>query len=112
MSTPISSMTAKRSSVVLMRVRMSAACLAIRACVSGVESATSGSVDCLRCGATISATRGTATWQCISTVRLFGLTSRPGLPCLRAAVFAYLFQTFAMSLASLEMENRQKTPRC
>ena len=47
--------------VVLMRVRMSAACLAISAWVSGVEAATSGSVDCLRCGVTISATRGTAT---------------------------------------------------
>src|SRR5262245_32721272 len=97
MSTPISSITAKRSSVVLMRVRMSAACFAISAWVSGVESATSGSVDCLRCGVTISATRGTATWACISRVRLFGLTSRPGLPCLRAAVLAYLFQTFAMA---------------
>src|SRR5450759_1452027 len=75
-----------------MRSRMSAACFAIRACVSGVDSETSGSVDCLRCGVTISATRGTATCACISTVRLFGRASRPGLPCLRAAVFAYLFQ--------------------
>src|SRR4029078_6377120 len=101
MSTPISSITAKRSSVVLMRVRMSAACFAINAWVSGVESATSGSVDCLRCGVTISATRGTATWECISSVRLFGLNSRPGLPCLRAAVLAYLFQTSAIAILSL-----------
>src|SRR5262245_19887607 len=101
MSTPISSMTAKRSSVVLMRVRMSVACFAISAWVSGVESATSGSVDCLRCGVTISATRGTATWACMSRVRLFGLTSRPGLPCLRAAVLAYLFQTFVIAIPSL-----------
>jgi hypothetical protein len=33
-------------------------------------------------------------------VMLFGRTSRPGLPCLRAAVSAYLFQMSAISSLS------------
>src|SRR5581483_4857389 len=32
------------------------------------------------------------TWACTSMVTLFGLTSRPGRPCWRAAVGSYLFQ--------------------
>ena len=43
------------------------------------------------------AARGTAMWVWASMVVDFGRCSRPGLPCLRAAVFAYLFQTFAIS---------------
>jgi hypothetical protein len=39
-----------------------------------------------------------ATCEWISTVVLFGLISRPGLPCLRAAVAAYLFHCFIICL--------------
>ena len=38
------------------------------------------------------AARGTAMWVWASMVVDCGRCSRPGLPCLRAAVFAYLFQ--------------------
>src|SRR5260370_42078675 len=44
-----------------------------------------------RCGLTKAVAGGIATCECISMVVLFGLTSRPGLACLRAAVAAYLF---------------------
>ena len=45
---------------------------------------------------------GIATWACMSTVRLFGRASRPGLPRLRAAVGSYLFQMSAMCLTVLK----------
>src|SRR5207253_1999817 len=37
----------------------------------------------------------------MSMVVLFGLTSRPGFPCLRAAVAAYLFHCVAISASLL-----------
>src|SRR4249919_641150 len=37
----------------------------------------------------------------MSMVVLFGLTSRPGLPCLRAAVASYLFHCVAISASFL-----------
>src|SRR3569833_1370632 len=48
-------------------------------------------VDRSRCGLMYSAARGTETCACASIVVLFGRAERPGLPCLRAAVSAYLF---------------------
>src|SRR3981081_167366 len=42
-----------------------------------------------------------ATWEWMSMVELFGLTSRPGLPYLRAAVASYLFHCVAISASFL-----------
>ena len=58
MSTPMSSMTRSRASVLRMRSPMSAACLAMSALVSAFEKWSSGTVDVSRCGAAISPARG------------------------------------------------------
>src|SRR6476469_6769580 len=42
-----------------------------------------------------------ATWEWMSMVVLFGRTSRPGLPCLRAAVASYLLHCVAISASFL-----------
>src|SRR3954464_1667879 len=42
-----------------------------------------------------------ATWEWMSMVVLFGLISRPGLPCLRAAVASYLLHCVAISASFL-----------
>src|SRR5262249_20327536 len=68
-----------------------ASCFCASALVSALEKCASGIVDMSRCGLTKAVACGMATWEWMSTVVLFGLTSRPGLPCLRAAVAAYLF---------------------
>src|SRR6185312_5717583 len=81
-----------------MRERMSPSCLALTALVSGDEKCASGMVEGSRCGFMNSVARGTAIWACMSMVVDFGRISRPGRPCLRAAVSAYLFQTFDISL--------------
>src|SRR5258708_19102872 len=74
-----------------MRGRTSASCFWASALVSALEKCASGIVDMSRCGLTKAVACGIATCEWISMVVLFGLTSRPGLPCLRAAVAAYLF---------------------
>src|SRR5215472_15702109 len=79
-----------------MQPRRSASCLALTAVVSADEKCASGMVLTSRCGLMNSAARGTAIWVRASIVVLFGRTSRPGLPCFRAAVSAYLFQMSAI----------------
>src|SRR5215831_12981650 len=81
-----------------MRGRTSASCFWASALVSALEKCASGIVDMSRCGLTKAVACGMATWEWMSTVVLFGLTSRPGLPCLRAAVAAYLFHWFIICL--------------
>src|SRR5579875_1732481 len=80
-----------------MRERISASCLALTALVSSEAKCASGMVAGSRCGLTYSAARGTATWVWMSMVVDAGRVSRPGLPCLRAAVLAYLFQIPVMT---------------
>src|SRR6185312_7948839 len=80
-----------------MRERMSASCLALIALVSSLAKCASGMVERSRCGLMNSAARGTETWVCASMVTFFGRCSRPGRPCLRAAVSAYLFQIVIFS---------------
>src|SRR6516165_9173015 len=75
-----------------MRERMSASCLALISLVSAEAKCASGIVDTSRWGLMYSAARGTAMWVCASMVMLFGRASCPGLPWVRAAVSAYLFQ--------------------
>src|SRR5437016_4241221 len=75
-----------------MRARMSCSCFWLSARVSSFAKCASGTVAISRCGLTNAAACGIATCACISIVVALGLTSRPGRPCLRAAVGAYLFQ--------------------
>ncbi len=72
---------------------MSASCLALSALVSAVAKSASGIVDAVEVRLDELGRRPRiATWACaVDGDRLFGRCSRPGLPCLRAAVFAYLF---------------------
>src|SRR6266481_2657451 len=74
-----------------MRARTSSSCFWLSALVCASAKCASGTVEISRCGFTNAAAWGIATCEWISTVVLFGLTSRPGLPCLRAAVRPYLF---------------------
>src|ERR1700757_2036587 len=73
-----------------MRGRTSASCFWASALVSALE----------KCAC------GIATCEWMSMVVLFGLTSRPGLPCLRAAVAAYLFHWFIICLLFVFTEVR------
>src|SRR6185295_12956135 len=75
-----------------MRERRSASWRTPSVLVSGVAKWASGMVARSRCGFTNSAAAGTATWEWMSMVMLFGRVSRPGRPCARAAVGPYLFQ--------------------
>src|SRR6478672_891101 len=106
MSSPISSMSLRRSSrpfsSPVMRVRRSASCLALSALTFGVAKWPSGTVEASRCGCAICAAAGTPTCEWMSMVVDFGRTSRPGLPCLRAAVGPYRFVsvTFLFSCSS------------
>src|SRR5262245_63312864 len=79
-----------------MRARMSSSCFWLNALVGASAKCASGTVDRSRCGLTNAAACGIATCEWMSMVVLFGLTSRPGLPCLRAAVAAYLFHWSGM----------------
>src|SRR5690606_22689731 len=49
-----------------------------------------------RCGCAYCVAAGTKMCECTSIVVDCGRASRPGLPCLRAAVLAYLFQLLAI----------------
>src|SRR4029077_7036209 len=73
----------------VMRVRRSASCLALSALTLSVAKCASGTLDRSRCGCAIFAAAGTPTCEWMSMVVDFGRTSRPGLPCLRAAVGPY-----------------------
>src|SRR3974377_1885740 len=84
-----------------MRERISASCLALISWVAAEAKCARGIVYTSRWGLMYSAARGTAIWVCASMVMLFGRASRPGLPCLRAAVSAYLFQVATRSSPSL-----------
>src|SRR6185369_17249212 len=68
----------------------------------GVAKWPSGTVEASRCGCAICAAAGTPTCEWMSMVVDFGRTSRPGLPCLRAAVGPYRFVsvTFLFSCCS------------
>src|SRR5260370_39822715 len=81
-----------------MRGRTSASCFWASALVSALEKCASGIVDMSRCGLTKAVACGIATGEWISMVVLFGLTSRPGLPCLRAAVAADLFHCWDIAV--------------
>src|SRR5215207_2420694 len=67
-------------------------------------------VERSKCGFTNSNARGTATWECMSTVMLFGRTSRPGRPCRRAAVGPYLFHCSCMLLPCCAEFEREPVP--
>ena len=97
MSTPMSSMISKPRVGVADALADVGVLLGHERLGLGVEKWSSGTVDGSRCGAAISAARGTATWACMSTVMLFGRVSRPGLPRLRAAVGSYLFHMSAIA---------------
>src|SRR4029453_1474707 len=84
-----------------MRGRTSASCFCASALVSALERCASGIVDISRCGLTKAVACGMATWEWMSMVVLFGRTSRPGLPCLRAAVASYLLHCVAISASFL-----------
>src|SRR5262249_50998377 len=90
------SSSARRSSWPVMRVRTSSSCFWLSALVSALAKRASAMVEGSRCGLTKAPARGIATCEWMSTVVLFGLTSRPGLPCLRAAVAPYLFHCSGM----------------
>src|SRR5262249_37522874 len=85
------SRSARRSSYWVMRERISSSCFWLSALVSALAKCASGIVAMSRCGFTKAAACGIATCEWMSMVVLFGLISRPGLPCLRAAVRSYLF---------------------
>src|SRR5262245_44754275 len=88
---PMASRSASRSSNWVMRVRMSSSCFWLSARVSALAKCASGIVAMSRCGFTKAPACGIATWEWMSMVVLFGRSSRPGLPCLRAVVRSYLF---------------------
>src|SRR6266849_3242258 len=79
-----------------MRARTSSSCFWLSALVSALAKWASAIVDMSRCGLTKAPARGIATCEWMSMVVLFGLTSRPGLLCLRAAVGPYLFHCSGM----------------
>src|SRR5229473_3387919 len=81
-----------------MRGRTSASCFWASDLVSALEKCASGIVDMSRCGLTKAVACGMATCEWMSMVVLFGRTSRPGLPCLRAAVAAYLFHCWVIAV--------------
>ena len=70
----------------LMRVRRSASCLALSAFTLSVAKCASGTSRRFTCGFAIAPAAGTATCEWMSMVADFGRASRPGFPCLRAAV--------------------------
>src|SRR5713226_6427356 len=80
-----------------MRARMSASCFWLSALVSALAKCASGIVAMSRCGLAKAPACGIATCEWMSMVVLFGLISRPGLPCLRAAVRSYLFHCVVIS---------------
>src|SRR3954469_10732287 len=106
MSRPISSMSRSLSSrpfsIPVMRVRRSASCSALSALTLSVAKCASGTFDKSRCGCAIAAAAGTPTCEWISMVVDFGRPSRPGLPCLRAAVGAYRLVSVTFLLSLLE----------
>src|SRR5438874_8009229 len=79
-----------------MRERMSSSCVRFSVLLSSLAKWKAATVDGSKCGLTKAAARAIATCEWMSIVVLFGLTSRPGLPCLRAAVAAYLFHGVVM----------------
>src|SRR5438445_7330317 len=81
-----------------MRERISSSCFWLSALVLASAKCASGILDMSRCGLTNAAACGMATCEWMSTVVLFGRTSRPGLPCLRAAVAAYLFHCWVIAV--------------
>src|SRR5262249_40573118 len=96
-----------------MRGRTSASCFWASALVSALEKCASGIVDMSRCGLTKAVACGMATCEWISMVVLLGLISRPGLPCLRAAVAAYLFHCWVIAVPWFpEDGDCQNTPKC
>ncbi len=88
----MASRSRSRSSVPVMRARMSSSCFWFTARVASSAKWNSGMRSMSRCGLTKAPACGIATWEWMSIVVLLGLISRPGLPCLRAAVASYLFQ--------------------
>src|SRR5438093_3873828 len=90
-----------------MRERMSSSCFCPSALLSAVAKWEAATVDGSRCGLTKAAACGIATCEWMSIVVLFGLTSRPGLPCLRAAVAAYLFQCGVMAISALSFRGHR-----
>src|SRR5713101_5788539 len=81
-----------------MRARMSASCFWLSALVSALAKCASGIVAMSRCGLAKAPACGMATCEWMSMVVLFGLISRPGLPCLRAAVRSYLFHCVVIAV--------------
>src|SRR5262249_55638132 len=94
-----------------MRARTSSSCLWLSALVSALAKCASGIVDTARCGLTNAAACGIATCEWMSTVMLFGRTWRPGLPCLRAAVAAYLFHCAIICLLFVDFVARTPAAR-
>src|SRR6516164_1306440 len=83
-----------------MREATSASCFWLSAFVKASAKWARGIVVGSRCGFTNAAACGTATWEWMSMVVLAGLVSRPGLPCLRAAVRSYLFHCAGIDVLS------------
>src|SRR5690242_11197135 len=106
MSRPMASRSLSRSSKLVRRVFMSTSCLALTAAVSDDWNSCSPGLRYLAYCCTNAPTCGTATCEWMSMVVLFGLISRPGLPCLRPAVGSYLFQTLVIDCLS-PSENAQ-----